>query len=297
MNKTKNILIGVLKYAIAIGLLCFALSRVDRSEVLHSIKSLSPVSVLFAFLFVNLAQAVSSLRMGFYFHTYGLELKKLYSLMLYYVGMFYNNVLPGGIGGDGYKVIVVNRAKHFPAKKAIKLLISERANGLAALLMLLLLLCLTPSDLDSLIEGKNKLFGIYVVLLIPCYLLCKKIIFKENYKVGLTGLIYSIPVQLLFAFAAISIFSGLGVMLDTNEYLILYLIASVLAAVLPVTVGGIGIRELTFIAGSRLLGIDSEIGVTFAIIFYLVYFASSLIGLIFLHKVRATHTHFASKGH
>jgi hypothetical protein len=47
----------------------------------------------------------------------GLKLNPKYNLRLYFLGLFYNVLLPGGIGGDGYKIFM-SEAKHikFPAK-------------------------------------------------------------------------------------------------------------------------------------------------------------------------------------
>lgn len=292
MKRAKQTLIGISKYLIAAGLLWLALSKIDKEQLLNSLSSMTQAWLLPAFIALNLAQVVSSFRMRHYFKKYGLKLNKAYCVMLYYVGMFYNNVLPGGVGGDGYKVIVVNRIKHFPAKKAIKLLISERGNGLASLLFLLFALGLSSIDLENILPYKNLLMITGLAGIFPAYLITVRILFGEDPKVGMVGALFSFPVQLIFMASAVFIFLGLGIQADMNEYLILYLIASVLAAVLPISVGGVGIRELTFIQGSTLFGLDATKGVAFALLFYLVYFASSLVGLLFLNKIKVSHTHF-----
>jgi len=55
------------------------------------------------------------------------------NLQLYFLGMFYNLFLPGGIGGDGYKVYYLHKHLSAPLKKSILALVLDRVTGLIAL--------------------------------------------------------------------------------------------------------------------------------------------------------------------
>ena len=75
------------------------------------------------------------------------------------------------------------------------------------------------------------------------------------------------------------------------DYLTLFLVSSVVA-VLPISIGGVGVRELTFLYGFGLLGSDANSGVLFSFLFFLITALSSLAGTLFLHKTevkRADH--------
>ena len=61
------------------------------------------------------------------------------------------------------------------------------------------------------------------------------------------------------------------------DYLTLFLISSVVA-VLPISIGGIGVRELTFLYGFSLIGGDTTMAVTFSLIFFVITALSSLLG-------------------
>ncbi|RYY21444.1 MAG: UPF0104 family protein, partial [Cytophagaceae bacterium] len=60
-------------------------------------------------------------------------------------------------------------------------------------------------------------------------------------------------------------------------YLLVFLASSV-AAVLPLTVGGLGARELTFLYGAKLFGLDPAVAVSVSVLFYVITAAVSLGG-------------------
>ena len=49
-----------------------------------------------------------------FFKQEGVFISEKESLKLYYKGMFYNIMLPGGIGGDGYKGYYLHNTLHVP---------------------------------------------------------------------------------------------------------------------------------------------------------------------------------------
>ena len=64
------------------------------------------------------------------------------------------------------------------------------------------------------------------------------------------------------------------------DYLVLFLISSVVA-MLPITIGGLGARELTFWYGSQYLDIHAEKAVAIGFLFYLISTAVSFLGIVF----------------
>jgi uncharacterized membrane protein YbhN (UPF0104 family) len=64
-------------------------------------------------------------------------------------------------------------------------------------------------------------------------------------------------------------------------YLAIFLVSSI-AAVLPLSVGGLGAREITFLYGLQLLQIDPVQGVVASAGFFVISVFSSLIGAYFL---------------
>lgn len=56
-------------------------------------------------------------------------------------------------------------------------------------------------------------------------------------------------------------------------------------AILPLTIGGFGARELVFLFGSRFMQVNESVSVAFTVSFFLISAVSSLIGLFFIHGI------------
>ncbi len=79
---------------------------------------------------------------------------------------------------------------------------------------------------------------------------------------------------------------ALGIHTQILEYQFVFLLSSVVA-VLPLTIGGVGARELVFIWSHDYMGIDKNAAVAFSLLFFLITALVSLSG-IFL-KFRPSH--------
>jgi uncharacterized membrane protein YbhN (UPF0104 family) len=74
---------------------------------------------------------------------------------------------------------------------------------------------------------------------------------------------------------------GMGIAENYLAYLLVFLASSV-ATIIPITIGGLGLRELVFLYGARYLGLDADISVAVSLLFFLITLVSSLPG-IYLH--------------
>ncbi|WP_280956354.1 flippase-like domain-containing protein [Belliella baltica] len=89
--------------------------------------------------------------------------------------------------------------------------------------------------------------------------------------------LYSIGGQIAQMVAAYFILIALGIDQKILEYQFVFLLSSIVA-VLPLTIGGVGARELVFIYSHEYIGIDKNAAVAFSLIFFLISAISSLFG-------------------
>ena len=201
--------------------------------------------------------------------------------------MLYNTILPGGISGDGYKIYLLGKLANFAKLESLRVILSERANGLFVLLNLTLFLLLI-NNISLGMKFTKLLIFILILLNILVYCLSIKTFLNERVKVAIGALPYSLSVQFMNVSIIIIILYGLGFDINNyeqlNSYVILFLVSCILS-VLPISIGGVGIRELTFMYGSSLLSLNSEIGISIAVIYFLVNMICSLTGFIFWHKL------------
>ena len=68
------------------------------------------------------------------------------------VGIFYNFFIPGGVGGDAYKGVLMNKKFQWSLKKIYKLLILDRLIGFGVILCLIIVFSGFILDLEFISE-------------------------------------------------------------------------------------------------------------------------------------------------
>lgn len=257
--------------ALAIYLVFRKISWPETWRLLGTVRIwwLLPALVLF-----NLSQVLSARRLLYFYRRAGVMLASRRNLWLYYQGMFYNLFLPGGIGGDGYKIHWLTKRYTVPIRRLITASVLDRLNGLAVLGLLALILAswLIP----------ESVLGVAPWLLLPVYGagLAGALWFLKRYFGGyypVTGKTTSLSfgVQVLQLSAVLCLLAAFDTPRHVDAYMLLFLASSVAAAI-PFTIGGAGARELVFVAGAPLLGVIREEAVAVSLLFFLITVVSSL---------------------
>ena len=271
-----------LKIVISIALIYLVLRNIDTSKLFETIKKSNIWWLLVAFIFFNLSKIVSAIRLNWYFKDCGVNLSTKTNLILYYIGMFYNLFLPGGIGGDGYKIYLLKKRFNTKVSKLLQATVLDRLSGLIALLFLAALLFIF-SKYGTLYPLFKWLAVTVAIVIYPIFIYLHKRLFKGFLTYLKQTTLYGLLVQILQLITAIFIILALKDSVPIVEFLFLFLFSSVVA-VLPLTIGGVGAREFTFLYGLKLLSLEPTSGVAFSFIFFLITFISSAIGALFLHK-------------
>ncbi len=269
---------SLLKLLLSLGALAYVLHKVDLHQVLSLMGRVAPLWIVAALLAFNLSKVVSSLRLNRFFHALGLRLSELDALKLYYIGMFYNLFLPGGIGGDGYKIYLLNRHRQIGAKALLAATLLDRISGLASLLFFAAVLFLL-SRYAELYGWMVPLAWLGMAAVFPVTRLFYRAPFR---RVFLSTTLLGALTQILQLAAAYALARGLGLEHAMTETLALFLLSSV-AAVLPLSVGGVGIREFVFLYGFGVLGLPVDKGVAFSLLFFLISALSSFTGIFLRH--------------
>ena len=286
--KTKS----AFKYLFALVLLVFIVRHAGTEKILGYLKQISPLNCLLALAAACLAQIFAARRMQYFFNASGFPLNTRYAIILYYVGSFYNFLLPGGIGGDAYKVILARRHMDMPAMKGIKLMIADRASGLCiVMLMMFGMLCFV--DLSHVIAYYHALLFCGVVITLIGYAAFPKLLLKQDPLTMIKALPYSLASQSCWIVALVLIWQSIGNGKNIVEYIIFYSAASVVG-LLPISVGGLGVKEMTYYYGADVMqrfagiAVDPDIGIAISLCLFAMSFISSLPGLVFLEKIEKT---------
>ena len=235
-----------------------------------------------AVLFI-LSKIVSSFRLNIYFKKIGVHLSEIANLKLYWLGMFYNLFLPGGIGGDAYKVILLNRQK----KQSVKLLsasvLLDRVSGVVGLAILAAIYFGLISDQKG---YSTSLLAAIIPALFIYYLFIKKI-FPSFISAFTSTLLLGLLVQALQVLCAYCIMASIPIAIGITEhqsaYIFIFLLSSIVA-ILPFTIGGLGAREVVFLWGSSLFILDKQQSIYISILFYVITLLVSFIGVRWVYK-------------
>lgn len=273
----------LLKILLTGAALYLVFNKIDTRTTWRVIQSAHIGWLALAWVFFVVSKVFSAFRLNRYFSDIGLDLPQIKNLKLYAIGMFYNLFLPGGIGGDGYKVYLLNKIHQAPVKKLIHCVLLDRGNGLAVLLWLMFGLMLF---LDLPWEYPISLFwvGLLAMVALPFGFYLVMYLFFRSFMSSIpasTG--YSFLNQILQLFSAYFILAALEVEQQFVTYLFVFLVSSTVS-VLPLTIGGVGARELVFVYAHDLVGIDRNVAVAFSLLFFLITVLTSLSGIFFKYR-------------
>jgi hypothetical protein len=279
LNRYKNQLKTALKLLLTGLALYLVFRKIDTVQLWQITRTIQWFWLTPAVLIFALSKVFTALRLNLYFRNIDLQISEKLNFQLYLVGMFYNLFLPGGIGGDGYKIYLLNKQFKTRVKSLIQSALLDRLGGLVSIVFLLFgLFPLVDVKLDFL-EGNlwNGLMVSGLILTIPAFWLVQKFFFKDFLPSFWPANAWSMAGQLAQLICAWFILQSLGVIENILAYQLVFLLSSIVA-VLPLTIGGVGARELVFVYAHTYVGIDEAAAVAFSLIFFLISAAVSLVG-------------------
>lgn len=279
MKQYKNQLKTLLKLILTGLALYLVFRKIDIDQLLGIVKTIHWIWLIPAVLLFLLSKVFTALRLNQYFRNIGLQISERLNFRLYFIGMFYNLFLPGGIGGDGYKVYLLNKHFKTPVKKLLQSALLDRLGGLVAIVFLLfgffLLVDIQLEFLETEIWKGLMVAGL--LLTFPSFWLLQKLFFRDFLSSFWSANAWSMAGQWAQLVCAWFILMALGIHENILAYQLVFLLSSIVA-VLPLTIGGVGARELVFIYAHSYAGIEETAAVAFSLIFFLISAVVSLSG-------------------
>src|SRR5690606_30129069 len=126
-----------LKIGITILSLYLVFTKVSLKDLEEAMTESDPVFFIVAFLIFLTSQIIGATRLNGIFKGIGLYLSEKYNFKLSLLGMFYNLFLPGGIGGDGYKIFFLRKKFGIKGRRLLMAIFFDRLSGLWALCLII----------------------------------------------------------------------------------------------------------------------------------------------------------------
>lgn len=267
-SNTKKTLKTSLKFLITGLALYFVFSKINWDQVSELLLKANPIYLVLAIFFFAISKLISAFRLQLFFKKIDLIISDRYNLKLAWLGMFYNLFLPGGIGGDGYKVYLLHKQYGIKVKSLIRATLADRISGLVSLLILVGIGVLLL-DATILPPWVFNLDVLCLILIVPAFFYSSKLFFKAFTGIVFKSLIWSIGVQLMQVVSTLLILESIGVSTKQIAYSVLFLISS-FVSILPFTIGGLGSREFTFLIGYQYFATDESFSIALSILFTLI---------------------------
>ena len=278
----KNKLLAIFQISVTVFFIYYTLSKIGLHKILEVVKSADLLFILFASIVYFLSQIISSERLWFILKENNLIISSKENIKLYMVGIFYNFFIPGGVGGDAYKGVLMNNKFQWSLKKVYKLLILDRLIGFGVIICLILVFSGFILDLKFISEFKFVLAPLYTLLFFVGKVLVQKIF--DNVIVYTRSFFISHIIQILQFGSIVLILFSLGVTNNYFTFLYIFLISSVLSIF---SFGGIGIREYVFFTLASNTAVSPDIATSVGLIFTFSALISSVPGLFFLIKIKS----------
>ncbi len=291
---TKRNIYLFIKLLLSTGLIVFLFSKIDVIFFISKIRSINLLWLLFMFILPHLAILASSIKWQWLLKE--LDIAESYALlfMLYLIGTFFSNFLPTMAGGDVVRVYQLSYKTEKLSSVAAATFM-ERFLGLSALFTFVFITLLISNLYGTYTTGFNTL----IVAVLVIYSLIFYIVFKEGasdwfsalvnyrllkgiislltecrskillYKSRLRVIFASYLISLVFYFLAVCTVYAAAKSLNIDvEFHVVFIVVPLvlLVGLLPVSIGGLGLNEGSYVYLFSLFGMSLPDALSIAIL-------------------------------
>ena len=269
----------LLKAAVTALLIWLVFRKVDFRETVRIFTESKPGWLIAALFVYFCSLLLSTERSRVFLKDVGILQVYAEGLRLYLLGGVYNMVLPGGIGGDGYKTIVLRRSTGTPYREIITAFLLERVSGLWAIgFWLVAMGFFVPLPFVA----PWQLAAAFVVGTVAYRLVARRF-FPKHASGFIHRHLLSIGVQGLVMASVSCLLLSQGLWEGQLPYLFSFQSSTVLS-VLNIGLSGLGVREFAMSYASDVLKTNASLSVFVASSFWLLSLVAVLPGLYFLYR-------------
>jgi uncharacterized membrane protein YbhN (UPF0104 family) len=240
-----------------------------------------------AFCFGGLINGIGGARWRVLMSAFGAEdlPSLLATIRLFFIGLFYNTYVPGTVGGDLLRGVVTRRYFENAAASYVVILLERTIGFMAMILVFLFGATIGPEiiDLEDHLPWIALVFGLGLVVIIAA-LASGRLAQSIRQLPPLerpSGLLWVLALSLASHFCGVTqmfcLVQGAGLSISYEAIVIIMPVAFT-AAVVPLSVFGLGPREVTLVALFGLLGLSTEQAAALSLGYALVHLGLALFG-------------------
>ncbi|HKV55939.1 MAG TPA: lysylphosphatidylglycerol synthase transmembrane domain-containing protein [Candidatus Binataceae bacterium] len=286
----------VIKLAVGLAVLGFLIWHYDLRSTFRVIGRERPVFFIATVMLFVAGQAMSAYRWQLLARLVGLAGSYVEFLSFYFIGMFTNVFVPGLIGGDALRAVYLGRSRG-RITDAVASVVADRGIGLIALFWLaggsaltITRVALPPTLRDATIAtGAAALIAFLAAPLAakmtdrlprPLARLLSPLLpyMKRPGALG-PAIILSLLLQISLAGCQYLLALGLGLDVPLTTFILIVPISNV-AASLPLTINGLGVREAAYLVLLGMTGVSKNNSVALSLLYFAATLAGGLTGLV-----------------
>jgi len=315
-NRTRRLIWLPIKILVAAGILALLFTKIGGIEILHTIERLDWRVFMAAVFGYCCMQALKAYRLKILMDTVGADVSYPRLLLIYFIGMFFNTVLPTIVGGDAVRIAYLRQTTG-RLDCAAAATITERAIGVGALIIIALsALGFAPSG-EAGMAVKSSVLLVSAFFLAAMALLFSPWVYRlgsrcmralrlvklerftrelqeavGTYRRRPAVLIITLLLSLVSEFMMIGLYGLLAYGMGLRVHPAFFLMAvpiTVLLSMAPITVSGLGVRELAWVFFLSEQGVPKADAVALSLMWFILVTAASVLGgpaFIFWRKRR-----------
>jgi uncharacterized protein (TIRG00374 family) len=312
-KKYRNIILPVVRVLISVSLITYLVIRhLDNLNTVISILKSINISMLLLGLAVNaIVIVIAVIRWKTLLATQKIRLGTGTLTLSVLIGFFFNNFLPTTIGGDVFRTYDIAKRANIPIGTSASVILIERFSGVVSAsiyAITALFLGFTTIAGQSIVIPMIIFFSIVAILVFillnPSILRLGKLFDRfaalrrikdrlrsaydtlRSFKQYKTALVKTLVYSFLMQFAIILNYYFIGLALGIELELITYVFISPIVAtisMIPVSIGGIGLRENTLVFILISMGVSSEVaGIHSLLVFFMLVLIGIIGGIVYL---------------
>jgi glycosyltransferase 2 family protein len=311
----KRIAAFTLRFVVAAMLLAAILHAVDPSKIRHDLGRLQIDRLALLVVISWIGQLFCAQRWRLFAAAQGMQESYSTFFQIYFLGMLFNVGLPSLVGGDTVKAYVISRKTGKALHNGFASVLHDRAVGLISLLIYgagavllcpltwrglplglvygwvgigiaLLLWLIWKGDLvyrKYLNAGSRSLFQRGLALVASFHDSLTNVRGSAGSWTQIVAISFFNSALVLWTFQQVSVAAGNPV--DLVAFSALFPLIAVVT-MLPISLGGLGIREWAYVEGLALLEVPPDIALTIALATSALMIVADLVGIFFLPVVK-----------
>ena len=310
-DRRLRILWTFLKIGASVALLYWLIATIDWTQFARTVRAIPGQRLAAGLLVAFLGQLLCAWRLRVLLHVQSVDVRYLFCVRLTFLGLFAGNFLPSTIGGDAVKIVLLARQGVGTAVSTLSVA-ADRLLGLAAFALLLPTVLTAPHILGlQSFENSARVAGLVAVagfaaiagLVFLLLRSSKSRMAASSGRGRFANMMSTVtstlsrwtkrPGDLLFAMAVslaaalagiVSVWiqaQPMGLSLTLIDFIAVYALVY-FAALVPVSLNGVGVQEMAFVYLLPRLGANPEQAMALALMARLFLVVISLPGAIFM---------------